>query len=96
MVVVPVAAPREMVVAAPPMLRVVTPDCRRLKEAAEEVKSPPLTATSPVVVRLSAIVTSLSTAVKAVTFPGARTILPVVALPKTKLCMAVEAMMGEP
>ena len=45
-VVVPVPAPTAMVVAAPPMFRVVTPELSKLKVPAVEVRSPPLTATS--------------------------------------------------
>jgi len=50
MVVVPVLAPMLSVVAAPPRLRVVTVDWRRLNDVAEEVMSPPLTPKSPVTV----------------------------------------------
>ena len=50
MVAVPVVAPRETEVAAPPMLRVVAPVLKSVAVAAVVVISPPLTARSPEVV----------------------------------------------
>ena len=47
-VVVPPETPKLNVVAAPPRLRVVTVEFNRLKVVAELVRSPPLTAKSPV------------------------------------------------
>jgi hypothetical protein len=49
-VVVPVDAPIERVVAAPARFRVVTVVLRRLKVVAVEVRSPPLIARSPDIV----------------------------------------------
>jgi hypothetical protein len=46
-VVVPVPAPMLTAVAAPPMLRVVTPELSKLKVPTEDVRSPPLIAISP-------------------------------------------------
>jgi hypothetical protein len=46
-VVKPLAAPIAMVVAAPPMFRVETPEFRRLKVPAVDVRVPPLTARVP-------------------------------------------------
>ena len=46
-VVLPDPAPRERVDAAPPILRVVTPELRRLNVEEEEVRFPPLTARFP-------------------------------------------------
>ena len=51
-VVVPVPAPIATVVAAPPIFNVVTPALRRLNVVCVEVISPPLTAISPLRVRL--------------------------------------------
>lgn len=47
-VVVPVVAPIEIAVAAPPIFKVVTVELRRLKVVAVEVRSPPFKAKSPV------------------------------------------------
>ena len=46
-VVVPVVAPKEKVVAAPPMLRLVAVELKRLAVVCDVVTEPPLTATLP-------------------------------------------------
>ena len=65
--VVPVAAPISNVVAAPPTLRVVTVEFKRLNVVALDVRSPPLTAISPAVVML--LLSSITTPEPCINFP---------------------------